>query len=161
MTMDYHITHTCTQHRSHSHQNSRKLYETHHCTVATVSTYSSSRHVSTCVPTPTYFCIWQSFLFPIQWLLCNTKFKKRLSKSFVREGGGGGRPGVGSSSEGGHKSFKRTFANIMGSFTITEKAPNSAFSWLKAPTSTLTFKTILRHHATVSRHEIGTETQKP
>ena len=159
MTMDYHITHTCTQHRSHSHQNSRKLYETHHC--SPYCCHCSSRHVSTCVPTPTYFCIWQSFQFPIQWLLCNTKFKKRLSKSFVREGGGGGRPGVGSSSEGGHKSFKRTFANITGSFTITEKAPNSAFSWLKAPTSTLTFKTILRHHATVSRYEIGTETQKP
>ena len=28
-------------------------------------------------------------------------------------------------------------------FTITEKAPTKAFSWLKAPTSTFTFKTIL------------------
>ena len=32
-------------------------------------------------------------------------------------------------------------------FTITEKAPTRAFSWLKAPTSTFTFKTLLRHYA--------------
>ena len=32
-------------------------------------------------------------------------------------------------------------------FTITEKAPTRAFSWLKAPTSAFTFKTILRHYA--------------
>ena len=31
--------------------------------------------------------------------------------------------------------------------TITEKAPTRAFSWLKAPTSTFTFKTLLRHYA--------------
>ena len=31
--------------------------------------------------------------------------------------------------------------------TITEKAPTSAFSWLKAPTSVFTFKTLLRHYA--------------
>ena len=30
-------------------------------------------------------------------------------------------------------------------FTITEEAPTRAFSWLKAPTSTLTFKTLLHH----------------
>ena len=30
-------------------------------------------------------------------------------------------------------------------FTITEKAPTRAFSWLKAPTSAFTFKTLLRH----------------
>ena len=30
-------------------------------------------------------------------------------------------------------------------FTITEKAPTRAFSWLKAPTCTFTFKTLLRH----------------
>ena len=29
--------------------------------------------------------------------------------------------------------------------TITEKAPSRAFSWLKAPTSAFTFKTLLRH----------------
>ena len=28
-------------------------------------------------------------------------------------------------------------------FTITEKAPTRAFSWLKAPTSAFTFKTLL------------------
>ena len=32
-------------------------------------------------------------------------------------------------------------------FTITEKAPTRAFSWLKAPTSAFTFKTLLRHYA--------------
>ena len=33
------------------------------------------------------------------------------------------------------------------SFTITEKAPATAFSWLKAPTSAFAFKTLLRHYA--------------
>ena len=32
-------------------------------------------------------------------------------------------------------------------FTITKKAPTRAFSWLKAPTSAFTFKTLLRHYA--------------
>ena len=32
-------------------------------------------------------------------------------------------------------------------FVITEKAPTRAFSWLKAPTSAFTFKTLLRHYA--------------
>ena len=32
-------------------------------------------------------------------------------------------------------------------FTITEKAPTRTFSWLKAPTSAFTFKTLLRHYA--------------
>ena len=32
-------------------------------------------------------------------------------------------------------------------YTITEKAPTRAFSWLKAPTSAFTFKTLLRHYA--------------
>ena len=31
--------------------------------------------------------------------------------------------------------------------TITENAPTRAFSWLKAPTSAFTFKTLLRHYA--------------
>ena len=31
-------------------------------------------------------------------------------------------------------------------FVITEKAPTRAFSWLKAPTSAFTFKTLLRHY---------------
>ena len=31
--------------------------------------------------------------------------------------------------------------------TITEKAPTRASSWLKAPTSAFTFKTLLRHYA--------------
>ena len=32
-------------------------------------------------------------------------------------------------------------------FVITEKAPTRAFSWLKAGTTALTFKTLLRHYA--------------
>ena len=32
-------------------------------------------------------------------------------------------------------------------FTITEKAPTMAFSWLKADTSAFTFKTLLRNYA--------------
>ena len=32
-------------------------------------------------------------------------------------------------------------------FTITEKAPTRAFSWLKAATTAFTFKTLLRHDA--------------
>ena len=51
-------------------------------------------------------------------------------------------------------------------FTFT--APTRAFSWLKAPTSAFTFKTLLRHYAmlcstgvdpTVSRREIGSPMQ--
>ena len=33
------------------------------------------------------------------------------------------------------------------SCTITKKAPNRAFSWLKAATTAFTFKTLLRHYA--------------
>ena len=32
-------------------------------------------------------------------------------------------------------------------FVITERAPNRAFSWLKAATTAFTFKTLLRHYA--------------
>ena len=32
-------------------------------------------------------------------------------------------------------------------FVITEKAPTSAFSWLKSATTAFTFKTLLRHYA--------------
>ena len=32
-------------------------------------------------------------------------------------------------------------------FTITEKAPNLAFFWLKVPSSNFTFKKLLRHYA--------------
>ena len=53
------------------------------------------------------------------------------------------------------------------SCTITEKAPTSAFSWLKAATTAFTFKTLLRHYAkqtgvdpTVRRCEVGLPTQK-
>ena len=33
------------------------------------------------------------------------------------------------------------------SCTITKKDPTRAFSWLKAPSSAFTFKTLLRHYA--------------
>ena len=39
------------------------------------------------------------------------------------------------------------YPNVPEEFTITEKAPTRAFSWLKAPTSAFTFKTLLRHYA--------------
>ena len=32
-------------------------------------------------------------------------------------------------------------------FTMTEKAPNRASSWLKVATTTFTFKTLIRHYA--------------
>ena len=38
-------------------------------------------------------------------------------------------------------------ANDPSVLSITAKAPTRAFSWLKAPTSTFTFKTLLRHSA--------------
>ena len=38
-------------------------------------------------------------------------------------------------------------ANDLSVFTITNFAPNRAFSWLKAPTSAFTFETLLRHYA--------------
>ena len=41
---------------------------------------------------------------------------------------------------------KRSIGSTTGC-TITEKAPTRAFSWLKAPTSAVTFKTLLRHYA--------------
>ena len=40
-----------------------------------------------------------------------------------------------------------TISHSQSVFTITEKAPTRAFSWLKAPTSAFTFKTLLRHYA--------------
>ena len=38
-------------------------------------------------------------------------------------------------------------ANDPSVFTITEKVLTGAFSWLKAPTSALTLKILLRHYA--------------
>ena len=38
-----------------------------------------------------------------------------------------------------NKGYPKVFEN----FTITEKAPTRAFSWLEAPTSVFTFKTLL------------------
>ena len=41
---------------------------------------------------------------------------------------------------------KRSIGSTTG-YTITEKAPTRAFSWLKAATTAFTFKTLLRHYA--------------
>ena len=46
----------------------------------------------------------------------------------------------------GNSAVKRSIGSTTGC-TITEKAPTRAFSWLKAPTSAFTFKTLLRHYA--------------
>ena len=43
--------------------------------------------------------------------------------------------------------YNEGYPNFPEDFTITEKAPTRAFSWLKAPTSAFTFKTLLRHYA--------------
>ena len=45
-----------------------------------------------------------------------------------------------------YSTVKRSTGSTTGC-TITEKAPTRAFSWLKAPTSAFTFKTLLRHYA--------------
>ena len=39
------------------------------------------------------------------------------------------------------------YPKVPEDFTITEKAPTRALSWLNAPTSAFTFKTLLRHYA--------------
>ena len=46
----------------------------------------------------------------------------------------------------GQISIMSRAANDSSVFTITEKAPTWAFSWLKAPTSASTLKTLLRHY---------------
>ena len=40
--------------------------------------------------------------------------------------------------------LQRKFGEV---FTITETVPASAFSWLKVPTSALTFEALIRHYA--------------
>ena len=56
---------------------------------------------------------------------------------------------------------KRSIGSTTGC-TITEKAPTRASSWLKAPTSAFTFKTLqMGVDPKVSRHEIGMPTQLP
>ena len=47
----------------------------------------------------------------------------------------------------GNESVKSRAANDSSVFTIIEKAPTRTFSWLKAATTTFTFKTLLRHYA--------------
>ena len=47
----------------------------------------------------------------------------------------------------GQKLVLQTNHRQQSVFTITEKAPIRAFSWLKAPTSVFTYKTLLRHYA--------------
>ena len=60
------------------------------------------------------------------------------------------------------KHWRYRAANDPSVFTITEKAPTRAFSWLKEPTRAFTFKTkLLRHNAKqVPKHsKIGMPTQ--
>ena len=45
---------------------------------------------------------------------------------------------------GGGLELKANFRKV---FTITEKAPTRAFSWLKGPINTFTFKNLWRHYA--------------
>ena len=45
------------------------------------------------------------------------------------------------------RAWHEGYPKVREDFTITEKAPTRAFSWLKAPTSAFTFKTLLRHYA--------------
>ena len=52
-------------------------------------------------------------------------------------------PGSGTPADVGKMS---SAANRLIGCTITEKAPTRACSWLKAPTSAFTFKTLLRHY---------------
>ena len=51
-----------------------------------------------------------------------------------------------------HSAVKRSIGSTT-CCTITEKAPTRAFSWLKAPTSAFTFKTLLRHYAMGTRQK--------
>ena len=53
------------------------------------------------------------------------------------------------------------YPNVPEEFTITEKAPTRAFSWLKAPTTAFTFKTLLRHYAIIRDRLKDTMLTKP
>ena len=56
----------------------------------------------------------------------------------------------GARDSGEKESFKRRFVKISQSvFTIMEKAPTGAFSWMNAPISAFTVKTLLRHSFSV------------
>ena len=45
------------------------------------------------------------------------------------------------------RAWNEGYAKVREDFTITEKAPNLAFFWLKVPSSNFTFKKLLRHYA--------------
>ena len=91
------------------------------------------------------------FKFPLQCqenkLLLHWWISLHSSRKLERPGQGRGWPGqkVGSYAL---KLLKCTvISSVPSVFTITEKTPTRAFSWLKAPTSAFTFKTLLRHYA--------------
>ena len=46
-----------------------------------------------------------------------------------------------------NRAWNEGYPEVPEDFTITEKAPIRAFSWLKAPMSAFTLKTLLRHYA--------------
>ena len=90
------------------------------------------------------------FKFPLQCqenkLLLHWWISLHSSRKLERPGQGRGWPGQ----KVGSYAFKLLKCTVISSvpsvFTITEKAPTRAFSWLKAPTSAFTFKTLLRHY---------------
>ena len=45
------------------------------------------------------------------------------------------------------RAWNEDYPKVREDFIITEKAPIKAFTWLKASTSPLKFKTLLRHYA--------------
>ena len=63
----------------------------------------------------------------------------------VEEGVGGPRPELGVTWRTGE--VTSASKSSIRRFVIMEKAPTRAFSWLKAATTALTFKTLLRHYA--------------
>ena len=49
--------------------------------------------------------------------------------------------------QGHHYCCRQSISFTISFFTIMEKAPTRAFSWLKVATTTFTFNTLLRHYA--------------
>ena len=59
------------------------------------------------------------------------------------------------------QSFKQTFGKVTRSFSITEKAPIRAFSYLKVPTSAFKFKILLRHFTNIECRLLQDATETP
>ena len=63
-------------------------------------------------------------------------------------GGGGSDARTGEVMNNSAASLLELQTNLREYFTITEKAPTRAFSWLKVPTNAFTFKTLCKTGAT-------------